>query len=131
MVNTFLAEENYQEALKKNEEIIKIIPNGLKGYYGKAQIYINMGYYQNAWDLVKKMEEIDSNDPGVWETKMAVLTDLGLLVEAQNMIEKRDLNVQMKEKAYVVASNLWIKIYDHQTQTKRQIKKAESSLLEV
>lgn len=128
MVNTFLVEENFLDALSKNEEIIKIIPNNIKGYYGKAQIYLKMGYYQDAWALVKKMEEIKADDPGVWETKVAVLVELGRLKDAMQLVQNSSSLNEKTEKGYIVEANLWKTIYDRQTQSQQDIVKAEKLL---
>ncbi|MBD0400919.1 caspase family protein [Flammeovirga sp. EKP202] len=130
MVNTYLTEENYHEALRKNEEIIKITPNGLKGYYGKANIYIKMGYYQKAWELVKKMEEINTNDPSVWETKLEVLLALGQLKYALALVNQNNSLNKISEKGYAVQSSFWTKIYDRQTQTVDKLILAEKTLLD-
>ncbi|KXX72278.1 caspase family protein [Flammeovirga sp. SJP92] len=130
MVNTYLKEENYKEALNKNEEIIKIIPNGIKGYYGKANIYVKMGYYQKAWELVKKMEEIQPNDPGVWEMKLEVLLALGQLKDALALVNQSSKLPKISEKGYAVQSRFWTKIYDRQTQTEDKLMLAEKTLLD-
>ncbi|NME70512.1 tetratricopeptide repeat protein [Flammeovirga aprica] len=112
-----------------NEEIIKIIPNGLKGYLGKANIYLKMGYYQKAWELVQKMEGIKVDDPSVWETKLQVLLALGQLKEALVLVNDSDKLEKISEKGYAVQSKFWTKIYDRQTQTADKLFLAEKSLL--
>ncbi|WP_281616397.1 caspase family protein [Flammeovirga sp. SubArs3] len=129
MVKTYVVEENYEEALKKNEEIIAIIPNNVKGYLGKATIYLEMGYYQKAWSLVKKMETIDPSNPAFTDIKAAVLLELGQLKQAYDVAQGMMNQSQKVEDSYITYANIMRKIYDRQDSNSKYLLDAEKVLL--
>lgn len=126
--NVLLMKNNYDDAAKQFNTVIKNQPYLSKGYSNLAKLYTATGSYKLADDNLKKSIAVDSLNPNLYTLYSNLQYQRGRYKDAEMMLEKCAALDTSNTLYYKYAGELYSKLYNGKYKNMELLKNSETYL---